>query len=376
MKSSSIRKLSLVIAVAAPLILTGAEASEEARAIVEKMIEKEGERSAGVEAYVVQESNSVGHTHIAMYEKIVTPTGHPDAAAADNFIAYRLVLPDEIQFRLSQDFGNSPTQLYEAALGVAAVGFGTFGLLSRDQWLGLVEDSEGGVVRASEVTASAAGTPIRDMHNALQALEDLRKFGDMADLNRLDDAIEGDFFVLTAEDVNQKQQTEEGEYTIDTISLYVNQETYTPHKLIMSGKSKLEKTGVNPLEITKWTTDYRNITGSSLLLPFHSRMEIRLSAGDEQELQDMQKELDEFKKKLEDLPPEQKKIMEEMMSGQLEKQMEEAENMAQGHAVGSEVTVDKVCVGGIETWVTMMSELHDVDPGPIVPAGPLQCTEN
>ena len=399
---------------AASFIGAPANASEDARAVIEEMLKKEFYRSVGIEAYVVQETNSFGQTNFLLYEKWdlahiakykkgwkLEPT---EEEQMNHFFGYRLVLPDEISIRINNRYGNSPTQVVEAANAIVKVGqiatlaAGDHGLINHDTAWRVGTDLANGQARVTQATVNAAlAEADADLiiKGAGKHFEELRKFGDQAELQKVDRS-DGDLFVLTNSKVNQKHKTEDGTYTINTIQLFIDQKDYVTRALVMKGRSDLKKTGKQPFQIKRSSSAYKKVNGGPLYVPFKSDMQITLSSGAENEhkasdaeiakkkkqMEDLKKAKAEYEEKLAELSPEQRKMMEQMMGSQMKQMMEQleqlesdADDISNKHTVGSEITVDRVCIGGIETWAAMVSEFHNVGADAVLDAGALKCTK-
>ena len=398
---------------AASFIDAPANASEEARAVVEEMLKEEYYRSIGVDAYVVQETNSFGQTNFLMYEKWdlehiakykkgwkLEPT---EEELVDQFFGYRLVRPDEIKIRLNNKYGNSPTQPIEVVNAIEKAGKAATllamdnDLISRNSAFEIATDLENGRARVTQASVNAtlaeadADLVIKGARNHI---EELRKFGDQAELRKVGRP-DGDFYVLTNSKVDQSHKTEDGTYTINTIQLSIDKKTYVVKELVMSGQSELKKTGKQPFQIKKTSSAYKKVSGGPLFLPFKSDMRITLSSGaenqhkeseadiakKEKQLKELKKAMGEYEEKLAELSPEQKKMMEQMMGSQMKQMMEQleqlesdADDLSNKHTVGSVITVDRVCLGGVETWAAMVSEFHNVGADAVAEAGTLKCT--
>jgi peptidoglycan hydrolase-like protein with peptidoglycan-binding domain len=108
------------------------------------------------------------------------------------------------------------------------------------------------------------------------------------------------------------------EIEIQTISLWIDEAKYVPLKMRMEGVAKDGKKS-RDIVIERYDQDYRVVPESSLYMPYRNvmRMQGIMSPEQEKEMEEARKELDEFDKKLAEMPPEQRAQVEKMAGSQI-----------------------------------------------------------
>jgi len=258
--------------------LPGIASSEDAQSILDKARQKQVQRWEGVASYIVDQS-MMGNRTAVLYERTEVKD-----AAGNAQPAFRMVPQDEIQQRqaASGSFPNlSPLNSKLFAMGTEA-----------QEELSGMEDFA--------ATARLVGKENVDGRNA---------------------------FHLRADDFKRTQVTDDGEFTINSISVWIDAEKYVPLKMQMDGIAK-NGNETRPIRIEKLDQDYRKVAGSSMYESFRQVMRIGgiMSAKDQKEMQKAQKEFAKFEEQMQQMPAAQR----DMIMRQMGPQMEMMKKMASG----------------------------------------------
>ena len=264
--------------------------AEDAQSILDKARAKLVERWEGVASYIVDQS-MMGNRTTILYER-----AEVQDAAGNAQLAFRMVPQDEIQQRQAASGGSrnlSPANSKLFAMGTDA----------QEEFSGMEDFA---------ATARLVGTENVDGRNA---------------------------FHLRADELNRTQEADDGEFTINSISVWFDAEKYVPLKLQMDGIAQ-HGTETRPIRIEKLDQDYREVAGSSMYESHRQVMRIGgiLSAKDQQEMQKAQKEFAKFEKEMQQMPAAQR----DMIMRQMGPQMEMLKKMASG--------------GGLE----VITEIHSI----------------
>jgi len=373
--------LKMFCAALSALILApvGAAASDEAEAIIQTMIEKESQRNAGVDAYVVREdyygaaSTTNGLPNVLLYMKVSDELG------------FRLVKPAEIYMRLDQEWETTSDQFNDAvwairdllqAIDMSVIRYGTRGDPATEILvgaLGAIDNRAGGIW---EEFRANNGISEDNAADAMQSMLDMREFASVAKIGEIKKLRGRNVFQLVADGLNRKQVTEDGVYTIQTVTLYVDKQNYVPLHLTVDGESKVGKDPAKPFRIARSDIDHKSIVGTQLYKPYTTSMMIEsnfLDDAQKKELEKSLKKLEEYEAQLLDMPVEQQRMMEAMMGGKLKEQIKKMKDMSVGEGVVVESEIQEICIGGVETYVVVTAKTLGM-PVEEASAAPLQCT--
>jgi hypothetical protein len=155
---------------------------------------------------------------------------------------------------------------------------------------------------------------------------------------------------LRAEDLNHTQAADGQEFTIQSASLWIDEEKCVPLKLKMEGVAVVDNQS-RPITIERTDSDYRNIEGCGLYEPYRQTMRIAgvTDAKQQAEMQEAQQKMAEFEKQLAQMPPSQR----DMILQRMGPQMEMMRTMASG--------------GGIE----IVTDVQSIRCNPVGPPEPL-----
>jgi len=321
---------SLLLVLALPV---GAHA-EDAQSILQTMQDKQTARRAGIQNYTVDQS-MVGNRALLYYERISATVDGQEVPA------FRLVPADEIvRKRSAADFG---TPLTPEDIELYASGLDMFGKVLADQ-------ANKGNTGANALAGIAAGGDKRSLTSSFsgmlrtgaaemaadtsdgtaEAVTEAQHMAAFADTARLvgTESINGHkAFLLRADDLKIMQQADGEEFTLNTISMWVDTSEFVPLRLKMEGvaRSGKEKT---KMIIEKLDADYRTVPGSNMYEPYRQVMRIAgvLSPQQEKEMRGAMEQMAELEQQLESMPASQRAMMERMIGPQLEM----ARNMASG----------------------------------------------
>ncbi len=342
----------LLISIGAPAVAENTQAV----AVVNKMLERDAARRAGVDSYIVTENHSTGTAAVLLYEKMSDELG------------YRMVFPDEIQKRAIPNYGEA-MEAYGPKLmqvansmiwygGLAAVGSGVVSIKQANEAGGAINDALRAKPREWDDRAAAE-----------QNLKDMREFASMANGVDRVEYLGQDAFYIVADNIEKKQVTEEGEFTFRKVALWIDAKKYLLLGMNVYGTSKTpDSKKPDPFEVHLKNEDYRAVGNSQLLIPYKVGMGVRfdfLSKKEKKEQEkakkDMEKamkEYEKFKKQMENASPQERAMMETMMKsmgmGNMEEQMRMAENMYKGEPISSYTNVTDTRIGGLKEYLTVL----------------------
>lgn len=250
--------------------LPGIASSEDAQSILDKAHQKQVQRWEGIASYIVDQS-MMGNRTAILYER----TDVKDAAG-NSQTAFRMVPQDEIQQRQAASGGSqnlSPANSKLFAMGADA----------QEEFSGMEEFAG---------TARLVGRENVDGRSA---------------------------FHIRADELKRTQVTDDGEFTINSISVWIDAEEYVTLKMQMDGIAKSGNES-RPIRIEKLDEDYRQVADSDMYEPFRQVMRIGgiLSAKDQKEMQKAQKEFAKFEKEMQQMPAAQRNMIMKQMGPQME----------------------------------------------------------
>jgi len=312
----------------------GIAIGQSAQSIVETMQAKKKAREKGLGSYIVDQTTA-GQRQLLYFEKDYK---------ADN--QFRLIAPAEIATDGAMKQGWTPDHSKGFMAGMT---FGTgeiadvfrqeLGLSGADP---ISQGMRMGVVGMMGMTAELPTTDQyiqqkqKDGQAAKQEVLDIKEFGQMAKVTGSESVYGRDAFVLKAENLNRTQSSKEGQFTIETASMWVDKAHYVPLRIRFEGFAK-SGSKTQPMVIER--DSYKYETAGPLLLP---RAEIfRLSGimNDEQQAE-MKKAQQEIEKMKAELKGPQADMIMKMMAPQLA----QLEAMAKGGGVEVLTEVEKVIV--------------------------------
>ncbi|NBC22213.1 MAG: hypothetical protein GVY21_01920 [Gammaproteobacteria bacterium] len=344
--------ISLVL-LAAALCLPQAALADDARSILQTMRDKQLERWEGVNLYVVEQT-LMGHATQTYYQRteveadngetqtmfLPVPPTELTAATCGNT---RRMTPEELR-----TFAGA-TEMTGAALGsemesgMADAGLppgllgasGSSPTATFDPRVMMGGNAEFLRAAASAEEANAAG-PDGD-----QMADQMAQFMAKARLEGTEKVDGRRAYRLHASGLNSVQATDDGEFELQDVTLFIDTEHYVPVKTTMTGK--LTSNGeTRPVTIEKIDGDYRSVPGSSLYEPYRQvvKMEGMMDPAQQAEMREAQAQMAEMEQQLASMPESQRAMMERMMGPQLET----IRNMAAGGGFQMEIAVDRIAV--------------------------------
>lgn len=338
---------------AAALCLPQAGLADDARSILQTMRDKQLERWDGVNLYVVEQT-LMGHATQTYYQRTeveadngetqtmflpVPPTQLTAATCGDT----RRMTPEELRTFASASAMAGGAMGSGAAGGMADAGLppgllgaggssstGTFG---PQAMLG----GNAGLMRAVDTAEEdrAAG-PDGD-----QMADQMAQFMDKARLEGTETVEGRRAYRLHASGLNNVQSTDDGEFKLQDVTLFIDTEEYVPLKTTMAGE--LTSNGqTRPVTIEKIDADFRTVPGSSLYEPYRQvvKMDGMMDPAQQAEMRKAQAQMAEMEQQLASMPESQRAMMERMMGPQLETMR----NMAAGGGFEMEIAVDRIAV--------------------------------
>jgi hypothetical protein len=302
--------------------LPGIASSEDAQSILDKARAKQVERWEGVASYIVDQS-MMGNRTVILYERIEVRD-----AAGNAQPAFRMVPLDEIEkrraanagvpnlsseelelFATSADLTGAAVEKGMQESGMPAGIFGASGMGPR----AMMGDVSTFLRKAAEAGDGSDGSA-----EAQEGFSGMEDFAETARLVGKENVDGRKAFHLRADDIKRTQAMDGGEFTLQSISLWIDAEKYVPLKLQMDGIAKSGKE-TRPIRIEKLDEDYRNVAGSNMYESFRQVMRIGgiLSAKDQREMQRAQKEFAKFEEQMQQMPAAQRNMIMKQMGPQM-----------------------------------------------------------
>ena len=256
--NKSVTLLTLVVVACLPASILAADA----QSVIDKVLELQEERRAGVDRYVV-EQKIMGQVSKVVFER-TTVTG-PDGEPVETF---SVVLPDN----------------FAAPDGDA--------IITRDDFDNMAE-------------------------NGVHTIAD---FSDNAQLVGTESVDGQETYHLVATGLDRTQEYSQGNsFTLQTVNVWIDTDKYVPLKLTMDGLMITDGT-TRPMTMEKLDQDYRDVPGSNM---YESYKQIMLMNGvmtdtDREQMEQAREQLADFEQQLLEMPQSQRDMMMNMMGEQIE----------------------------------------------------------
>ena len=307
--------------------------AQSAKGLLDKMLEVESKRAKGVNDYAM-DITVMGHDTTLFYERVSTraPNGKP----IDTF---RPVPFDEMNSRQQAGQGMSPEawQAYSDALretGSATSSETEKGMTEA----GLPPGMLGAMGSGAEAEPWASPNP-STMMNSMADFAGAAGKASTAEETAADEAAMAKSMALfrkrarivgkesigkrraihaRADDLNLVEETNGGEFTIHSVSLWVDAEKHVPLKLRMEGVATQDGKS-REVFIERLDQDYRAVPGSKLYMPYRNlvRMHGVLGVDDQKQMEDARRQLAELDQQLAEMSPEQRAQVEGMAGSQI-----------------------------------------------------------
>lgn len=308
--------------------------AEDARSILDEMTAKDAARRDGVTLYSV--TQSVMDQQVTHYYERTEITLDDGSSAS----VYRAVSPKEMQSRS----GQAGQQLTAAQANAHADALEMTGdALSTEMEKGLKDaglppnlfSSMGSpsepwaspdprtMMRSGAVFMRAAGAasaqPDKSHDNAAELANHMASFRDTAKLLGKENLDGSSAYHLKSSDINQTQKSDGQEFTIQSMSFWVDAAEYVPLKMRMEGIAKMDGE-TRPIFIEQLWGDYRSVADSDMYESYlqTSRMGGVLSPKEQAQMAEAQKQMAEFEKQLASMPASQRQMMENMMGSKMD----------------------------------------------------------
>ena len=313
------------------LALSVGASAQDAQSILEKVRDLQMERRAGVDNYIIDQS-MMGNRIMQLYERIDV-TG----ADGDSYETFRVVPLDEIEKRR----GENPEMLTAAELeqfagGAEMTGDATgSGIEDGLEEAGLPRGLLGATGSNSTATfdprvmmgdsagflrsaAASQGVGSDGSAEAKEGVDQMAEFARVAQVVGSETVDGKKAFHLRADGINKTQKADGQEFTIQTVSLWIDSEKYVPLRMKMDGVVRSGGES-RPMAIEKTDTDYRLVPGSSMYESYKQTMKIGgvMDAKQEKELREAQKQMAELDQQMASMPANERAMMERMMGPQL-----------------------------------------------------------
>ena len=256
--NKSVTLLTLVVVACLPASILAADA----QSVIDKVLELQDERRAGVDRYVV-EQKIMGQVSKVVFER-TTVTG-PDGEPVETF---SIVLPDD----------------FAAPGGDSAV--------TREDFDDMAE-------------------------NGVHTIAD---FSDNAQLVGTESIDGKETYHLVATGLDRTQEYSQGNsFTLQTVNVWVDSDKYVPLKMTMDGIMTTDG-APRPMTMEKLDQDYRNVPGSKMYESYKQIMLMNgvMSDAEREQMEEARVALAEFEQELLEMPQSQRDMMMNMMGDQIE----------------------------------------------------------
>ena len=256
--NKSVTLLTLVVVSCLPVSTLAADA----QSVIDKVLELQEERRAGVDRYVV-EQKIMGQVSKVVFER-TTVTG-PDGEPVETF---GVVLPDDF----AAPDGDS--------------------IITRDDFDDMAE-------------------------NGVHTIAD---FSDNAQLVGTESIDGKETYHLVATGLDRTQEYSQGNsFTLQTVNVWVDSDKYVPLKMTMDGIMTTDG-APRPVTMEKLDQDYRDVPGSNMYESYKQIMLMNgvMSDAEREQMEEARVALAEFEQELLEMPQSQRDMMMNMMGEQIE----------------------------------------------------------
>ena len=316
-----------------------AGAPQDAQSILETVRVRQVERWASVENYTIDQTMG-GNRSLIYFEKF-NIDGDPTNPA------FRMVPLTEISREQAEAMGFEP--LTPGQLEASAGAHDVLGEVMAEHGA-----TEGGMqpmgdprelfgATAGFLRGAAAYQENDGRADAASGIQHMATFARHARLVGKEEVGNREAFLLRADKLASVPEAQSSEqFTLETVSLWIDTEDYVPLRLKMDGTAKTHD-GDRPMTIEKLDQDYRAV--GSLYESHHQLMRISgvMDAMDPKERAEMEKavkEMEDLEEKLKELPESQRKMIMSRMGPQIEMM----EKMAAGGAIEVPIEVNRIVV--------------------------------
>lgn len=332
--------------------------AEDAQSILETMQQKQIERWRGVDSYVV--AQTIMGTRVLLYYERLTATD----ADGKTFTTFRTVTPREAARRQAAARGTSsmtPAQLrqfadaqemigegvgneIDAGMRKAGLPPGLLGATGSDPWATLdPRVMMGGNAKMLRAIANENEKPeddgVADARRQVAATDTIARGARLVGTETIDSR---KAFHIRAEGLNQVQQADGRQFTMQTINLWVDAKMYVPLTTRIEGVAT-RGTEITPISIAMASQDYRSVPNSHMYEPYRRVMRLggMMDAEQRKEMAEAKRKMAEFETQLTQMPAEQRK----MIMNRMGPQMKMMRNMSAGNGFEMVTIIDEIRVG-------------------------------
>jgi hypothetical protein len=304
--------------------------SQDAQEILDRVRQKQVERMAGVDCYLVDQT-AMGERTLALYERVAADAG------GDALVAFRMVPPAEMQRRQSGgQLALTPGELEAFAEATERTGQ----VLGSEVERGMQEAGLPGALLGA-MGAGAAGEPWaspdprvmlgssapflrgaaaagrhKDQGGSSPGAIDLAKRARVVGTETVDAR---EAFHLRADALNHTQRIEGGgEFTMDTADFWIDKKMYVPLKFTLQGTMKAQGQA-RPLMIEKSDRNYQPVPGSKMYQSRERLMRLSgvMSPEEQAQLKEAKTQMAQLEQQLATMPKAQQEMMKSMMGPQM-----------------------------------------------------------
>lgn len=318
----------LLVLPATALCQSGAE-------IIDRMVEAEAANYAGIDN-LFQRTRTMAHSIPEYFERdgdYLRPVPISEVLEREQPNEMSNATPEQLELaalRLREQAivvdGAMQQEMAEAGLGGGQLGrILQMAAQPEDPWLAsnpgdmmrLYATFLGGAAQAKrELSAEKAGFQ-GEMERNRQVLEQVKSQTRVIGASNIDGI---DVIEVGADNLNVVQSTDDGSFTMETIRVFVDAEHYLPVRLRVDGTLK-QGNDTRPMTIERTDSRFLPADGcGTLRKPRHTVMRLGGALTPEQQAQlaEAQSQMAEFKQQLASMPPDQQKMVKQMMGSQFD----------------------------------------------------------
>lgn len=330
--------------------------AEDAQSVIDEMIARDMARKSDVNFYVVRQS-VMGQTVSQYFER--TEVTLADGSTTDTF---RSVSGPELQKRNAGGAeGLTPAQAEAYAQGLEQTGSAMSteidkgmqnaglppGMLKgmgspAEPWASpdprTMMGAGAGFVRAAGQASVETGSGQRDAESRTHDMANFAKSAKLVGVEKIDGR---KAFHLRSDDIDQKEISNGQEFSIETMSVWIDNDNYVPLRMRMEGTAEVEGKKRDIFIEQNWS-DYRSVPDSKMLESYRQLMRMGgvMTPDEEAQMIKARQEMAEFEKQMAEMPESQRRMMENMMGPQ----MEMMRKMITGGAFEIETVVSEIQV--------------------------------
>ncbi len=368
MHQTALVSLAILALIPAPLL------ADDARTILEKARAKQVERWEGVDSYHVDQTS--GGTRMALrYERVEStgPDGRPfvsfqpsaTAGASGNtgLAQGQPMSPAELeQFAQAQEMvGEGLGKSIEDGLEKAGLPRGLLAASGSDPTATfdprVMMGANAQFLRgAAQGQKTLAAQRAEDQRAAAADMADFAEQARLVGRERIDGR---DAFHVRAEGLNRTQRTDDGDFTLQSVSIWLDTGEYVPLRTKIDGVATSQGE-TRPFTLERLDSDYRAVAGSRMFEPYRQVMRIAgvMTPQQQQEMREASEKMAEMEQQLAQMPEGQR----QMVMRQMGPQMQMMKTMAAGGGLEVVTEIHQISINPASS-----SSLAPAQPGAILP---------